>query len=164
IGITDSPREMFGKAMSIPDVLIFKYFTLATRLSPKTLSEIKEELEKPETNPRNVKRRLGFELVKLYYDESTAKEAIGEFDRIFIRKEIPDEIPEIILDSRNIKLIAVMVENKLAESNASARRLIEQGGVSLDGVKITDINQSISNEGVYVLKVGKRKFLKVKIN
>jgi tyrosyl-tRNA synthetase len=111
---------MFGKAMSIPDVLIYKYFTLATRLTPKILSEIKKELESPETNPRNAKRRLGFELVKLYYNENTANDAISEFDRIFIKKEIPDEIPELIHKSSEIKLISLMVENKLAESNASA--------------------------------------------
>jgi tyrosyl-tRNA synthetase len=164
IGITDSPRDMFGKTMSIPDVLIYKYFTLATRLSPIILKEIKEELEHSENNPRNSKRRLGFELVKLYYDEDTANEAISEFDRIFIKKEIPDEIPEITLDSNEMKLITIMVENNLAESNAFARRLIEQGGVSVDGNKITDSNFILGSAGEFILKVGKRKFLKVKIN
>jgi len=164
IGITDTPREMFGKAMSIPDVLIYKYFTLATRLTPKVLSEIKNELENPDTNPRNIKRLLGFELVKLYYNEHTAKEAIEEFDKIFIKKEIPDEIPEIELEACEKKIIALIVENKLAESNASARRLIEQGGVSVNGEKLNDINYVLTGPGDYVLKVGKRKFLKVKIN
>ncbi|MCU0373662.1 MAG: tyrosine--tRNA ligase [Ignavibacteria bacterium] len=148
IGITDSPRDMFGKAMSIPDVLIYKYFTLATRLTPKILSEIKKELESPETNPRNAKRRLGFELVKLYYNENTANDAISEFDRIFIKKEIPDEIPELIHKSSEIKLISLMVENKLAESNSTP----------------SVVALVISGKGEYVLKVGKRKFLKVKIN
>jgi len=164
IGITDSPKDMFGKIMSIPDILIFKYFTLATRLNPKQLNDIKAELEEPETNPRNVKRKLGFEIVKLYYNEDIANESISEFDKIFIKKEIPDDIPEITINDKEIKLINLITNNKLADSNANARRLIEQGGVSIDGEKISDVNYVVKDINEFVLKVGKRKFLKVKIN
>jgi tyrosyl-tRNA synthetase len=164
IGISEEPKNIFGKTMSIPDVLIMKYFTLGTRLSTKELNEIRLELEKPETNPRNLKRRLGFELVKLYYDEQTANSAIEEFDKIFIKKEVPDEIPEIVQKDKDVKLINLITANKLADSNAAARRLIEQGGVTIDGEKVTDINFVPSYKEDFVLKVGKRKFLKVKIN
>jgi len=163
IGITDSPRDMFGKVMSIPDVLIYKYFTLTTRLTPKILMEIKNELELPETNPRNVKRRLGFELVKLYYDENKANGAISEFDRIFIKKEVPDEIPEII-ENKGKKLTQIMVEQSLSGSLSDARRKIDQGGVSINGEKVKDTYKLISESGEFIIKVGKAKFLKVKIN
>ncbi len=164
IGISEDPKDIFGKTMSIPDVLIFKYYTLATRLTPKELQEIKRELEDPDTNPRNLKRRLGFELVKLYYNEEVAKQSIEEFDKIFIKKEVPDDIPEISLKEKDIKLINFIVANKMADSNAAARRLIEQGGVTINGEKIEDFNLILNYTEDFVLKVGKRKFLKVKIN
>lgn len=164
IGISEDPKDIFGKTMSIPDILIFKYFTLATRLAPKELHDIKYELEDPNTNPRNIKRRLGFELVKLYYNEEIARQSIEEFDKIFIKKEVPDDIPEIIFNNSDAKLLNLIVNNKLADSNAAARRLIEQGAVTIDGEKITDFNFLINYSNDFVLKVGKRKFLKVKIN
>jgi tyrosyl-tRNA synthetase len=161
IGITDIPKDIFGKTMSIPDVLIYKYFELATRLTPAELREIKRELEEPSNNPRNTKRKLGYELVKLYYNEDTAKSAIEEFDKIFIKKEIPDEIDEFKLSSDSIKIIDLMINAKLADSKGNARRLIEQGGVSIDGEKVDDINYIVNFEKEFILKVGKRKFLKI---
>jgi tyrosyl-tRNA synthetase len=161
IGITDAPKDIFGKTMSIPDVLIYKYFELATRLTPKELSEIKKELEEPSNNPRNTKRRLGYELVKLYYNEDTAKSAIEEFDKIFIKKEIPDDIQEFKLEENSIKIIDLLMLTKLTDSKGNARRLIEQGGVSIDSEKIEDINYIVNSENEFVLKVGKRKFLKI---
>ncbi len=161
IGITEAPKDIFGKTMSIPDVLIYKYFELATRLSPQELQEIKNELEDPKNNPRNTKRKLGYELVKLYYNEEIAKTAIEEFDKIFIKKEIPDEIDEFKLEMQSIKLIDLLTLTKMAESKGNARRLIEQGGVSIDGEKIEDINYIVNAEKDFVLKVGKRKFLKI---
>ncbi|MBI5402598.1 MAG: tyrosine--tRNA ligase [Ignavibacteriae bacterium] len=161
IGITDAPKDIFGKTMSIPDVLIYKYFELATRLSPAELREIKRELENPDNNPRNAKRKLGYELVKLYYNVDTAKSAVEEFDRIFIKKEIPDEIEEYKLEDSSIKIIDLMMNAKLADTKSNARRLIEQGGVSIDGEKVEDINYIINYENEFILKVGKRKFLKI---
>lgn len=163
IGISEEPKDIFGKTMSIPDVLIFKYFTLATRLKPEELMEIKRELEDPTTNPRNLKRRLGYELVKLYYNKEVAKQSIEEFDKIFIKKEVPDDIPEITLKEKDTKLINLIVSNKMADSNAAARRLIEQGGVTINGEKIDDFNHVLTYSEDFVLKVGKRKFLKVRI-
>lgn len=163
IGISEEPKDIFGKTMSIPDVLIFKYYTLATRLTPNELLEIKRELEDPNTNPRNLKRRLGYELVKLYYNEEVAKQSIEEFDKIFIKKEVPDDIPEILLKEKGTKLITLIVSNKMADSNAAARRLIEQGGVTINGGKVDDFNHVLDYSEDFVLKVGKRKFLKVKV-
>ncbi len=145
IGITDSPKDIFGKSMRIPDTLIYKYFVLTTRLRPSELTEIKSGLENPDNNPRNYKRRLGFELVKLYYNEEEAGKAIEEFDKIFIKKEIPDDIIEYELTEKNIKLIKLLTQTGLTESNGEARRLIKQGGISINGIKITDENYEINS-------------------
>lgn len=161
IGITDDPKEIYGKTMSIPDVLIYKYFELGTRTPVPELEKIRKHLEDPGKNPRDMKRKLAYELVKLYYDEKIARMAENEFDKIFIRKEIPDEIAEYILTENNIKLSSLITQAKLSDSNANARRLIQQGGVSINNEKITDINYVIKEESDFVLKVGKRKFLKV---
>ena len=141
--------------------MIYKYFELATRLTPKELLNVKNELEEPSNNPRNAKRKLGYELVKLYYDEDTAKSAIEEFDRIFIKKEIPDEIEEFKLKDDSLKIIDLLALTKLADSKGIARRLIEQGGVSIDGEKVEDINYIVDFKSEIILKVGKRKFLKI---
>lgn len=164
IGITDPPKDIFGKTMSIPDLLIYKYFVLGTRLKPSELQEIKSSLEDENVNPRNIKHRLAHELVKLYYDSETADKARDEFDKIFVKKEIPDDIPEYTLSQNEVKLIDLMYDSKLSDSKGNARRLIEQSGVSINNDKISDINYVIKQKKDFVLKVGKKKFLKVKIN
>lgn len=161
IGIADDPKEIFGKTMRVPDPLIYKYFQLGTQVPLDELEAIKNELEDPNTNPRDVKRKLGLELVKLYYDEETAQRAIEEFDQIFIKKEVPDNIPEHKLNGENMKLIQLMTDTKMSPSNAESRRLIEQGGVTIDGEKVADVNFIIEPGSEFVLKVGKRKFLRV---
>ena len=163
IGISEDPKDIFGKTMRIPDTLIYKYFQLATAVDPIMLRVIKDELEDPTNNPSHTKKKLGYEIVKLYYDEATANKAAEEFDSLFVKKEVPDEMDEISL-SADTKLLSIMVENKMADSNAAARRLIEQGGVSINGIKITDVNALVTKNKESVLKVGKRKFLKVLIS
>ncbi|MCY7360695.1 MAG: tyrosine--tRNA ligase [Ignavibacteria bacterium] len=161
IGITEEPKNIFGKTMSIPDNLIYKYFELCTKIKGDELKKIKSELEDINTNPRNLKRKLGHELVTIYYDEATADRTIEEFDKLFIKKEIPDEIPELTLNVNNMKLTELLTFTKLTESNSNARRMIEQGGVSIDGAKITDVNLIAEINNGMILKVGKRKFLKI---
>ncbi len=161
IGITEEPKNIFGKTLSIPDALIYKYFELTTRTSKEELTQIRKGLESGEANPRDVKRKLGFELVKLYYDEDTANKTIEEFDKIFIKKEIPDDIPEVTISEDSMKLTDLMTANNLAESKTAARKLIEQGAVSINGKKESDVNSVISIKKDMVIKVGKRKFLKI---
>ncbi len=163
ICFTDLPKDIFGKAMSIPDTLIMKYYTLGTMLNDAELAEIKAELDNPSTNPRNLKVRLGYELVKKYYDEDSAKYAQEEFEKIFSKKEIPDDIPEFKLDAKEVKLVTIIKENNMAASSGEAIRLIKQGGVTIDGEKITDDKYIIKAEKDFVLKVGKRRFLRVKV-
>jgi len=161
IGISDLPKDIFGKTMSIPDTLIYKYFVLATMVSGDELTNIKRTLEDENNNPRDVKRRLGMELVKLYYDEETALRTIEEFDTIFIKKEIPDDIPEIEMGRSSMKLVDLLTDTGLADTKSNARRLIEQGAVNVDGQKLTDINQVMEIQHGMIFKVGKRKFLKI---
>ena len=164
IGISDPPKDIYGRTLSIPDKLIYNYFELATDISKDELAEIKNQLEDGKTNPRNLKRQLARTFVRMYYDELASKNAEDEFDKIFIKKDVPDEIPEFNLSafSGQINIMDLIVEVKFAPSKSEARRLVLQGGVSIDSKKINDINTSINIKNGQILKVGKRKFAKLK--
>ncbi len=163
IGISDTPKDIYGKTLRIPDSLIYSYFELTTDVSNKDLQEIKKQSESGSTNPRDLKRRLARTLVELYYDADLARKAEEEFDRIFVDKTLPDEVEEYRLKSENgiSNVSGLMVSSKLASSKSDARRLIEQGGVSIDGDKITDFNAPLPTKSEFVIKVGKRRFLRV---
>ncbi len=162
IGISDPPEQIFGRTMSIPDTLIYTYFELATDVTNEKLRQIKEQLEDGRTNPRDLKRELARKLVSMYYDELTAIKAQEEFDKIFIKKEVPDEIDEFhIEENTEINILDLLLLVNFAPSKGEAKRLVQQGGVSIDGVKISDIHQNIKIASGMILKVGKRKFLKL---
>ncbi|MDI6779995.1 MAG: tyrosine--tRNA ligase [Bacteroidota bacterium] len=160
IGITDSPKDIYGKTLSIPDNLIYDYFLLTTDVGEEYLKKIKDQIT---AKPRDLKRQLARELVTVYWSKEAAEKAEEEFDKIFIRKAVPEDLEEYFLqtDSESIDIIQLLSETKLATSRNEARRLIEQGGVSIDGNKVSDINQIVSLTNSIILKVGKRKFLKV---
>jgi tyrosyl-tRNA synthetase len=160
INFSDSADEMFGKTMSIPDDVIYRYFLLATKV--KDLAAIKQTLDAGTENPRNLKVRLAQEIIKQFYDDSAATAALERFEQMFVKKEVPDDIPEVIVGSEPKQVVDIIVENQLATSKGEARRLIQGGGVSLNGEKVADEKMLVmaSPEGV-VLKVGKRKFLKL---
>ncbi len=161
INFSDSPDEMFGKTMSIPDTMIYRYFELATSVSD--LDAIRTQLEDNKTNPRDLKVRLGQEIARTFYGDTAASEAYEKFRTMFVKKEVPEDMEEVIVDSDSATYLAdFMVAHNLATSKSEARRLIDGGGVSLDGEKVTDNKATFipSREGT-VLKVGKRKFLKV---
>jgi tyrosyl-tRNA synthetase len=164
IGINESPGEMYGKVLSIPDSLIYDYFLLTTNVTDKDLAEIRKQLETPGVNPRDLKRRLGRTLVALYHSEQAAGTAEEEFDALFIRKEIPGEIPEmaIRLEDGKADILKLLSEARLVTSRGEGRRLIEQGGVSVDGRRISDPSEIISPGDGVVLRVGKRKFMRVR--
>lgn len=164
IGISESPKEIYGKTLSIPDSIIFNYYELTTDISNEKLREIKTQLTDANVNPRNIKRELARTLVRMYHDEQSAIAAEEEFDKIFIKKEIPDEIPEFIFnkDSNEINVVELITLVKFAESKSEARRLIQQGGVQFNGEKISDMNVSVRIVNDAILKVGKRKFIKLK--
>ena len=161
ICFTDTPKDIFGKTMSIPDKLIMKYYTLATPLTDTELKTIDKELKDPATNPRNLKVKLGYELVKKYYDEPAAQKALEEFETIFVKKGIPEDIEKFRLPNKDLNIVKLMCITGTAASSSEASRLIKQGAVTIDGEKITDVKHPIKAIKDFILKVGKRKFVKV---
>lgn len=164
IGIDEPAKEIFGKTLRIPDELIYTYYELATNISLDELKEIKSNLENPDFNPRDIKRALARKIVEMYHDSDSATAAEKEFDNIFINKGIPDDIPEHKSETNETNILELIVLIKFAPSKGEARRLIQQGGVSIDGNKITDIGHAIVFDKEQILKVGKRKFMKLLSN
>lgn len=160
IGINDSAREIFGRAMSIPDELIYRYFQLTTNTGTEELSAIKADLEVGSVNPMFYKRRLAVRLVDMYVAAGAGVAAEEEFDTIFRQKEIPDDIPVWQVGDKP-RLIEVMTASGLATSLGQARKLIRQNAVSVDGEKVTDEGYILAVETAATLKVGKRRFLKL---
>jgi len=162
IGISESPREMYGKTLRIPDNLIFTYFELASDISNKELAKIKEQLQDSSLNPRDLKRKLARTLVTMYHSREEAQSAEAEFDRIFIDKEVPDVIEEFVLSDSVVEttVMGLLAISRLASSKSEARRLIEQGGVSINGERVTDLNTAIPQAKAFIVKVGKRRFLR----
>ena len=164
IAITDTPDEMYGKTLSIPDSLIYDYFVLTTNVQESDLKNIKKELESKSVNPRDLKRKLAREIVTLYHSHEAAVQAEENFDRVFIRKEVPEEIEEVTLTNSGSQLTVfqLLVNIGAAKSNNEARRLVNQGGVVIDGSKVVDPNTPVNLSAPLILKVGKRKFYKVR--
>ena len=160
IGLTDEPGDMYGKTLSIPDELIVPYFELATNISSKDLDRIKSRLQKGE-NPRDMKRQLARDIVTLYHSLEAAQDAESDFDRIFVEGDEPEEMDEFIVKESPVTVLTVMHNAGLVSSKREGRRLIEQGGVKVDGEKISDINAEIEVDQPRILRVGKRKFLKL---
>ncbi|MDT3696818.1 MAG: tyrosine--tRNA ligase [Ignavibacterium sp.] len=161
IGITDEPSQIFGRTLSIPDNLIYTYFELATDVSSNKLEELKTQLKDKSINPRDLKRELARTIVKMYHNQEAAESAQKEFDNIFINKGLPDEIEEFSIgNNKEINILDLIVLVNFAPSKGEARRLVQQGGVSIDGDKISDLHQIIYVKSGMILKVGKRKFIK----
>jgi len=161
IGISDSPKEMYGRTLSIPDDIIYLYYDLATDISVEELTKIKQELDDSKVNPRDIKRRLARTFITMYHSEEEAIKAEEEFDKIFINKEAPDDISEFKLEDKKIGILDLITKVKFAPSRGEAKRLVSQGGVSINGNKISDLNEIIVVANGMVLKVGKRKFIKL---
>lgn len=150
IGVNETPEEMFGKIMSISDELMFKYYTL---LTDEDLGAIKK------MHPKEAKLNLAENITRQYHSSDLAKKARQEFQQVFSQKGLPQEIPTYKLRGYKSNIINILLESGLTESKNEARRLIKQGGVSLDGKQLDKENVIIDKEGI--LKVGKRRFLKL---
>ncbi|MCF7822853.1 MAG: tyrosine--tRNA ligase [Candidatus Marinimicrobia bacterium] len=160
IGLSDTAQDMFGKALSIPDELIIKYLTLTTDLPMETIVEIDSKMKAGE-NPRDFKRLLGRELVKVYYDEAAGLAAQEAFDQLFIKKDVPDEMPEFTVKDPEANLLSILGDSGLFESKGEIRRLVKQNAVSVDGERVNDEFHTFHSPGEYVVKAGKRKFLRI---
>lgn len=162
IGIDDEPSEMYGKVMSIPDNLIAKYFTLVTDYSLDQLQDVKKRLSDGKTNPMTVKKELARTIIAMYHPKDAAQAAEQNFEQVFSKKEIPDDIEEIVIPASELPrpLIKLLTDCNAVTSGGEARRLIQQGGVRLNDEKVSDINYTLQNNGEYIAKVGKRRFIK----
>ncbi|MCE1247233.1 MAG: tyrosine--tRNA ligase [Firmicutes bacterium] len=166
VGITEAPTEMFGKLMSIPDGLIFKYFELCTQVPMDEVRAMESKIVNEGMNPRDAKLQLAEEIVRIYHDNTKAKEAREEFLRVFSRKEIPAEIPEfeVTPDLKNdgrVNILLLIEKAGLAKSKREAKRLFEQGAVKLNGRKLELGETEISSEEEMILQVGGRRFIKL---
>ncbi|MGE5861220.1 MAG: tyrosine--tRNA ligase [Ignavibacteria bacterium] len=163
IGISEPPEQIYGKTLSIPDDLIYSYFELATDADNEKVKEIKDKLSQKNINPRDLKRELARTLVAAYYDEDAAIKAESEFDKIFIKKELPDDMPvfKFSKNENEIGILDLIVKVNFAPSKNEARRLIAQGGVYIDGKRVDEISESVKLDYEKILKVGKRKFVKL---
>jgi len=155
IGITDEPNDMFGKVMSIPDALMDNYFTLLTDLPREQIHAL---VDPARTHPRKAKAHLGRTIVAQYYGSSAAEAAEAEFDRVFSERNVPTDMPQIVVSADAVNIVELVVSAGFAESKGQARRLIKQNAVSIDGQKITDIDADVPAAEGAVLKVGKRRF------
>ena len=160
VGITDSPKEMFGKLMSIPDASIINYLRLTTNLEESVILSAVKNLQGG-TNPMDVKLRLAYEVVSIYHSQEEARKEWNGFLQVFSKKKLPTDIPSYTLTEKKVWLVKLLVDSGLAPTRNEARRLIEQGGVEVNGVRVIDTNLELEIEKDIILKVGKRKFLKI---
>ena len=163
IGIEEPPGEMFGKVMSISDELMWRYYELLTDVPVDEINAVRFRCESGAENPRDAKVDLAKRIIKDFHSKIEADAAADEFERRFVRKEVPDEIEEKQIDAGSYKLAELIVSTGLAASKGEARRLIEQGGVKVNGEKASNngADVTVGNQAT-LLQVGKRKFLKVR--
>ena len=162
ISISDSPENIFGKIMSIPDEIMWDYFTMLTDLEISEIDNFTKNVDKGKTNPFDYKKMLGKLIVSEIYDENSALVAESTFENITINKNLPENMPETNIDDEiDIHLPNFLTENELTKSNSEARRLIESGSVKIDDQKVELLDINSSDLIGKTLQVGKRKFLKI---
>ncbi|MBI5747834.1 MAG: tyrosine--tRNA ligase, partial [Nitrospinae bacterium] len=163
IGITDSPKEIFGKIMSISDELMIRYYELLSDITIDELKGLKDGIKDGSMHPMDVKKRLAIEIVRRFYSEADAIESQREFERVFSHRELPDDMPVVKLkwEEDEMWLPHIMTTTTIAPSGSEARRLIKQGAVSVNGEKIDDIESKLKGDREYIIKVGKKRFVKI---
>ncbi len=163
INLLDDANMMFVKVMSIGDELIVKYFIHCTRVPMEDIKKIEKKLKAKDINPRDIKIKLAFEITRIYHGEKAAREAREYFEKVFSKKEMPEEIAEIKV-SAGESLIDILVKNKLAASKADARRKIDQGGIKIDNETVSDWQLKLDKRyNKKVIKAGKREFRRIKV-
>jgi len=168
IGIDEDPKDIYGKAMSIPDELMLKYFELVTDVSLDELAELKQGLDNGSIHPRDAKMKLAFNLVEKYYDNQSAVEAQEHFKSVFQNNQLPSDIeikavPADILDNEGRVWIAKLIhELGLVGSSGEGKRMVTQGAVKINEEKIDDVNMMVTPKSDMIIQVGKRKFAKIK--
>jgi len=170
VGLTDEPNEMFGKLMSIPDEVMWKYFKIVTQVEPLEIERIRNDVESGFMNPRDAKERLAREIVKTYYSQVEAESASNEFRRVFSQKGLPDEIrvarvPLSQFHDGKLWVVDLLVSLEVASTKGEARRLMDGGGIYIDGIKVTDSDRELTTEDLSgkVIRKGRKTFLKIEI-
>jgi len=171
VGITEPPQEIYGKIMSISDELMYRYYELLTDIRLEQIENWKKDAEAGKINPRDLKAKLAWLIVADFWGKEEAARAAEEFDRVFRRRELPQEMTEIALTflpeekkELSLNIVDLLVNHNLVPSRSEAKRLIRQGGVDLDGQRIDDINFMIDFSRVkeHVLRLGKKRFFRLK--
>ena len=160
IGISDSANDMYGKTLSIPDNIMLSWFILAADVDKNYLDEVSQKLEDGSINPMGLKRELARKIVTLYHDENKAIEAENHFNKVTVSKGVPDDIDDYQLKEDDL-LVNIIADSGLLNSKSEARRMIKQSAVKIDSETVTDIHHKVKTSDSFILKVGKRKFLKV---
>ena len=163
ISISDTPENIFGKIMSIPDEIMWGYFTMLTDLELSEIDNFIKNVDKGDTNPFEYKKMLGKLVVTEIYDENSAQAAESSFENITINKNLPENMPEVSIETEiDVHLPNFLTENELTKSNSEARRLIESGSVKINDQKVEILDINTSELIGKTLQVGKRKFLRIK--
>jgi tyrosyl-tRNA synthetase len=162
IGISETPKEMYGKLMSISDELMIKYYELLSRISSDELTSLKEGLKSESIHPKNAKENLALEIIERYWDKDAAIHAKEEFDHIFKEKGMPEEISvfELQWEEDEMWLPKIMKLSGITPSTSEAIRLIKQGAVEIDNTKFNNHDTKLK-KGNYLIKCGKKTFIKI---
>ncbi len=168
IGITDPPEEMYGKVMSLPDRLIAHYFEFCTDVPLEEVRALERGLQDGTVHPRDAKARLAREIVAIWHGPAAAAQAERAFERVFVARDLPEQIPEVTigreeLAAGRLPVVGLLVRTGLAPSRSEARRLIAQGGVSVDGSRVTDAEAEVEVRDGLILRVGRRRFARVRL-
>ncbi|MBC8480976.1 MAG: tyrosine--tRNA ligase [Candidatus Actinomarina sp.] len=161
ISVKDTPENIYGKIMSIPDDVMWDYFLMLTDLEIEEINETKALVLSEKLNPFDIKKSLGKIITNELYDEDSALLAEESFSNITINKNVPINIPEIIVDQNDIHLPNLLTENLITKSNSEARRIISSGGFKINDVKYTELDISLDKLNDSILQIGKRKFLRI---
>ena len=159
IGITEEPREQFGKAMAVGDHLLRDWLTCFTDVADERIDEL---CDTDRTHPRDAKEAMAKAIVERYWGAEAADAAAAEFRRVFSDKQLPSEMPEIVIPDEGVGLLALLADNGLAKSRSEARRLVDQGAVRIDGDKLDDAEATVTPPDGAILKVGKRRFARLR--
>jgi len=160
IAFNDPPNEMYGKILSIPDNLIFKYFKYVSYLTLKEINDFELSLKTNKISHRDLKRKLAREIVSIYYNNKSASQAEENFDRVIVNKGIPKDI-KIISISERIGLLDFLFDNNLISSKGEGKRLIKQSAIKLNDETVKDLHFNLEIKTEYIIKVGKRRFIKI---
>lgn len=159
IAFTDVPREIFGKVMSIPDNLITRYYQYGAFAKPDEVKAMEKGLADGTYHPRDAKVKTAMDIVSIYHNQEAAQAAFEEFERMFVKKDIPDEVETFTLPEKEMTITDAVVLAGMVSSKKEAKKMIDQGGIYLDNERVADITAKIDFSEQHLVKVGKRKFL-----